>query len=258
MRHCEKAIDVDPRVPLPTGMRDEFGNARCSAKGRDRAVYIATLFVEPDDDGEPRPAPKWLQGRNRTAAEGAPPVALVDGTGETLRFPPPVKLYALSSERPKPTRKEQKKHTHEMGRRKNFREIDTLLTLATKFQLDVDARFGVADEGALVAEYFASVSQSVEEYADGTTPTENATDRAAAGPCDRGLTLVNWKYSHIPRLARAFGCGTKQGCPRRWSVRDFDSMWLMTFRQAAPAGGATMHGQWTVTGKVVQEGFDKL
>ena len=44
------------------------------------------------------------------------------------------------------------------------------------------------------------------------------------------MTVVNWKHSQIPILARALGCGKNEGCPKRYKGRDFDTMWLLTFQ----------------------------
>jgi hypothetical protein len=33
----------------------------------------------------------------------------------------------------------------------------------------------------------------------------------------------------MPHLAHALGCGSHEGCPRKYNGKDFDTMWLITY-----------------------------
>jgi hypothetical protein len=91
-------------------------------------------------------------------------------------------------------------------------------------------------------------------------------------------------------LAKAFGCGKRQGCHKRWKGRDVNSMWLLTFHYSVITGDvevesstldlesllalqlvshhkkraakhealATRSGTWEVTGELVHAGFARL
>ena len=59
---------------------------------------------------------------------------------------------------------------------------------------------------------------------------ESDTEKDSDYLCDRGMTVVNWKHSRMPVLAHALGCGTHEGCPKRYNGKDFDTMWLITFQ----------------------------
>ena len=56
------------------------------------------------------------------------------------------------------------------------------------------------------------------------------------------MTVVNWKHSRIPELARALGCGSAQGCPRKYDSEDFDTVWLITFQYTLMLGSALPPG----------------
>ena len=278
MRHCEKEAEAHEKKS-PT---DALGNRHCNAKGSQRAQYISTLFVDLErDDGQ------GLAGRNSSAqVDGALPVPLVAPTshgvgraaaGGNPLFPPPAKLYALSSRRPARKKlKKRKHHKHnkvKMKKRQNFREIDTLTPLADKFHLDIDASFGPNEEDDLVSEYFANLNKTIQDVigptmrasnATSSDPTNATTAGHGASLCVNGMTIVSWKHSRIPLLARAFGCGKKQGCPKRYKGRDFDTMWMLTFRRARynKKKKAKTHKKpkknaryWDVRGELVSQGF---
>lgn len=97
----------------------------------------------------------------------------------------------------------------------------------------------------------------------------------ANGLCNNGLTVVNWKHSAIPSLARALGCGRDEGCPTKYYKNDFDTMWMVTFQysmklnkygmpeilemQGSPRRGRkSEHGSWKISAQLVNEGFDPV
>ena len=149
--------------------------------------------------------------------------------------------------------------------------------------------------------FFESLSKSVRENVDGmmrmasSTTSDSSSSSSVAGSdqpglCNNGMTVVNWKHSRIPILARALGCGKGQGCPRKYNGRDFDTMWLLTFQYTLLLGeesygldvdssllaleslaqsskGSILHhqrktkhskgrGSWKITADLVNEGFD--
>ena len=93
--------------------------------------------------------------------------------------------------------------------------------------------------------------------------------------CNNGLTVVNWKHSRIPSLARALGCGRDEGCPKRYHGKDFDTLWMVTFQYSMslnddgivtplqfegssryPRSRKSWHGGWMISAQLVNEGFD--
>eukprot|EP00581_Thalassiosira_minuscula_P016903 CAMPEP_0183730992 /NCGR_PEP_ID=MMETSP0737-20130205/34045_1 /TAXON_ID=385413 /ORGANISM="Thalassiosira miniscula, Strain CCMP1093" /LENGTH=415 /DNA_ID=CAMNT_0025963607 /DNA_START=202 /DNA_END=1449 /DNA_ORIENTATION=+ len=277
MRHCDKQVKVGKRI---TDNRDKFGDRHCSAKGKARSEYIATLFVDPKD------YQKLVKDNENEVTDGIPPVPMIKSSlakvssaaaSKKPQFPSPLKLYALSSERPA----ENPSKFHE-----NFREIETITPLSDKFHLDVDDRFGIEEEGDLASDFFENLSKSVKENVDMMLKTSRneAGLETVSSLCNNGMTVVNWKHSRIPMLARALGCGTGQGCPKRYKGHDFDTVWLLTFQYSllledidklnadrvslaleslsASAQGSLRHrrtksnGDWKITAELVNEGFE--
>ena len=117
---------------------------------------------------------------------------------------------------------------------------------------------------------------------------ESASD--ANNLCQQGMTVVNWKHSQIPALARALGCGRDDGCPRKYYSNDFDTLWMVTFQYsirlnddrhgglgAIPMESSPRHrqsflglkrrhnvnsfdnlGSWKVSAQLINEGFDPV
>eukprot|EP00548_Thalassiothrix_antarctica_P005734 CAMPEP_0194139982 /NCGR_PEP_ID=MMETSP0152-20130528/9576_1 /TAXON_ID=1049557 /ORGANISM="Thalassiothrix antarctica, Strain L6-D1" /LENGTH=234 /DNA_ID=CAMNT_0038838025 /DNA_START=328 /DNA_END=1032 /DNA_ORIENTATION=- len=115
--------------------------------------------------------------------------------GPDSRWPEPSYLYALSTTR-------QGVHHY------NYREIETLKPLATATNLTIDSRFTVGDGPNLANEIF-------DQLVDGSL-------------CGK-TTLICWKHSDIPQMARALGCGTKSGCPNTYPKYNFDQVWIINF-----------------------------
>lgn len=107
MRHCEKDKEVKIDGVVQTkDTTDIFGNRHCSTEGKARSDYIATLFES---------AARAV--RNTDIAIDAPMMNTSEEESSTKpRFPPPLKLYALSQARFK----------GDTEQHKNFREIETL------------------------------------------------------------------------------------------------------------------------------------
>lgn len=228
MRHCDKEVKVDVHGhKRTTDMRDKHGDRHCNAKGKARSDYIATLFVDHDNYHD------LLGGNGYKVKDGIPPVPMVKSTFRKVhksaaskkpQFPVPLKLYALSPKRP--ADKPSKVHA-------NYREIETITPLSNKFHLDVDERFGVEEEGLLASDYFKSLSESVTQSLKMKSPppsSKSVVDGFGKSLCNGGLSVVNWKHSRIPILARALGCGIGDGCPRKYKSDDFDTLWLLTFQ----------------------------
>lgn len=221
MRHCDKEVKVGKRT---TDMRDKHGDRHCSAKGKARSEYIATLFVDQNNYHD------LLDGAGYKINDGIPPVPMVKSTffkvhsaaaSKKPQFPAPLKLYALSPRRP--ADKPSKEHS-------NYREIETITPLSNKFHLDVDERFGVEEEGQLASDFFRNLSDSVTQSLKMKSTPNFTVEGLGKSLCDGGLSVVNWKHSRIPILARALGCGSGDGCPRKYKSDDFDTMWLLTFQ----------------------------
>lgn len=131
------------------------------------------------------------------------------------RWPAPSYLYALNPAH----RRNPNKH--------NYREIETVMPLAKKFGLSVDARFST-DTGKDLAE---NVFKLLKEGA----------------MCGK-VAVISWKHSDIPHLARKLGkwscltcvlrctmitnlyrffpgCGPRQSCPMQYPSYTFDEAW---------------------------------
>ena len=163
MRHCDKEVEVHVRGhDVTTDEHDSRGNRHCSATGRARSEYIATLFVDRDE------YQKLVGDEKRNEIGGVPPVPMVKSTLKSVskfasskkpQFPTPLKLYALAVERDgRSSGKGGGKKIH-----KNYREIETITPLSRKFHLGVDERFGVGDEADLASDYFGGLGKSVTE-----------------------------------------------------------------------------------------------
>lgn len=145
--------------------------------------------------------------------------------------------------------------------------------MATKFQLDVDARYGVKDEGDLAYDFFHTLSNSVAESVDNALSTidmsntmESPTTGEMRSMCNNGLVVVNWKHSRIPNLSAALGCGKEEGCPKKYHSQDFDTIWLLTFQYSVSVEEShslgylknspiTLRGDWKISNELVNEGF---
>ena len=236
MRHCDKDVQVkDKHGKIRTrDRRDIFGDGHCSSKGKERSAYIASLFVDNEE----------FQGLVNGTAEtvddlsdkGVPPIPAVNATETTVsvdaikpQFPTPLKIYALNDARY--NKNPSKEHS-------NFREVETVTPLADKFHLSVNESFGVNQEGELAVDFFTSLSQSVKLNVDKALSNVDPSaegkgdkdDNDTLHLCQNGMTVVNWKHSLIPNLARALGCGKDQGCPKKYHGSDFDTVWVITYK----------------------------
>mmetsp|Transcript_15119 Transcript_15119/g.23215 ORF Transcript_15119/g.23215 Transcript_15119/m.23215 type:complete len:311 (-) Transcript_15119:153-1085(-) len=163
------------------------------------------------------------------------------------RWPTPSSLYALSKTRP---------GVHHL----NYREIETLNPLAIATNLTIDTRFTTGEGEYLADELF---------------------DQLSSGSLCGKSTLICWKHTDIPDMARALGCGAKVGCPKSFPSNDFDQVWLITFTYDADfvyqdllkndndneeeevGSGRFLRNkkrtrEWSIFGFVTQFGFDPL
>jgi len=287
MRHCDKVSKVTIRGKKQmTDTIDRFGDRHCSAKGKRRSKYIATIFVDPDDYQALVVDEDHMKKKSKK--EGMPPpVPMIESSlckvsnaaaRKKPQFLSPLHIYALSSER---------------GKHKNCREIETVTPLSKKFHLDIDDRFGIYEEGDLASDIFENLSKSVTQDVDMMMRlSPNAADSSVtvdkSSLCSDGMTLVNWQHSRIPALARALGCGKKHGCPKKYNGSDFDTIWLLTFQYSLLLGDtpddmdadvpvvaleslsksaslrqhhkkqsySSGYGNWKISAELVNEGFE--
>lgn len=94
------------------------------------------------------------------------------------RWPSPSYIYAL-----------QPGHRNNPKKR-NFREIQTVLPVSEKFALDVDANFTIEDKGALARAIMSKMNN---------------------GDMCGKLVLISWKHSDLPPLARRLGKWLENG-----------------------------------------------
>ena len=240
MRHCDKDVkvrDKGGKIKVQD-KRDIFGDGHCSSKGKERSAYIATLF---DENNEFK---NLVNGTNESidvSGTRVPPTSAVNATEVASdpyamkpQFQTPLKLYALNDARY--NKNPRKEHS-------NFREVETLTPLADKFHLHVNENYGVNQEGDLAIDFFKSLSTSVKmnigkvnQKADKMNQEDNygEDELHTLRLCQNGMTVVNWKHSLIPNLARALGCGAKEGCPKKYQGHDFDTVWIITYKLLVP------------------------
>lgn len=286
MRHCDKDVKVigkHDRVRIRDN-RDRYGNGHCSDKGKERAMYIASLFVD-NDLFQGLASGTTNQTVTNLSENGTPPIPAVNATSVSdvvvtkPQFPTPLKIYALNNARY--NRDPAKEH-------QNFREVETVIPLADKFHLPVDESFGVNQEGDLAMDFFKSLSKSVEINIDtklhGLTDSEvkgsndtntGSNDTDIIRMCQNEMTVVNWKHSLIPNLAHALGCGREQGCPKKYKGHDFDTVWVITYKLSVPVAIEQSNKDhrwlkhksklspenvlsWEISAQTIQEGFDQI
>jgi len=170
LRHCEK------------------GNIRehCNYQGYERSVYLASLFGSDDDDDSSQP--QQHQHDTTSLFHNAPPIQLLEG----YRWPKPSYIFALNPG----ARRNPKK--------KNFRELETIMPMAEKFNMTVDSSYTT-----LQTKKLARKIQSMFRSGD---------------MCGK-VMVVSWKHSKIPKLASALACGPQQGCPYKYPGKSFDDVW---------------------------------
>lgn len=149
-----------------------------------------------------------------------------NSTTEAIWPETPIKLYAMARGRP---------GVHHL----NYREVETLQPLQKKASLDsIDARYSQGNELHLARDYFSHLASGSEYCGE--------------------ITVVNWKHSGIPTMARALGCGSNEGCPSTYHKKEFDKVWQLTFEYGPKKHGKKHKSdepQWSVHGKVIEEGF---
>jgi hypothetical protein len=109
--------------------------------------------------------------------------------GDDNKYPVPSMLYALAAQR---------KHEHF-----NFREIETLVPLANKYGLPIQA-----------------------DYGSNTKLVKHMFHRIASGEMCGKLALVSWKHDMIGDLARTLACPT---CPRFYPEDVYDEVWQLKY-----------------------------
>ena len=149
------------------GVVHHGGNNYCSWLGRERSYFFASLFDTPDNPQR--------------------------------RYPAPSKIFALTEERD--TRLEE----YSDGKL-GYREIETVMPLASKFHLEIDVyNF---DYEVLASNYFELLQ---------------------SGDMCGKVTVISWKHEFIPNLALALGCGPAEGCPRVYPEDEYDEVWQMKY-----------------------------
>ena len=163
MRHCEKLGD---------DTTDNNGNEHCDYIGHQRSYWLPSLFGDKSTS--------TLDDNNSTTT--------TTSTNSHARWPIPSYLYALS-----PVREN----------RMTYRQVETLLPLANKFGLYINADYPTNNE--LVDDVFHLI---------GTGQT-----------CGK-LIVINWRHHMIPNLAKKLGC---INCPIEYPQDSFDQVWEMKY-----------------------------
>lgn len=159
-------------------------------------------------------------------------LASLFGDDPDTRWPAPSYLIA---EKPGARRNPEKR---------NFRETETLLPLATKFNLTIDnSSFSTLDTKEL-AEHVQGMLRSGEL-------------------CGK-LVVVAWMHSKLPKIAHALGCGPQDGCPLHYRGSEFDVLFQLKFvyRKLLHSTHKNLKApkdkQWMIYGSVQKEDFDPL
>lgn len=127
--------------------------------------------------------------------------------------------------------------------KRNFRETETILPLATKFNLTIDDTFSTLETKEL-AEHVQGLLRSGEM-------------------CGK-LIVVAWMHSKLPKIAHALGCGPQDGCPLHYRGSEFDVLWQLKFvyRKLLHSTHKNLRApkdkQWMIYGSVQKEDFDPL
>jgi len=119
-------------------------------------------------------------------------LASLFGHGPEYRWPEPSYLVA---ENPGDRRNPKKK---------NFREVETILPLGDKFNLTVDDSYSTLDTNKLARKIQGMLR---------------------SGELCGKLMVISWKHSKIPKLAHALACGPREGCPWHYRGKRFDELW---------------------------------
>ena len=147
------------------------------------------------------------------------------------RWPKPSYIYA---ERPG-GRSNPDKH--------NYREIETLLPLADKVKLTIDASYSTESTSDLAKVILGKL---------------------ASGEMCGKVAVVAWKHTTIATLANKLGCGPNQGCPFDYPGQSFDEAWTIKFvyeklwHSEHKSGKIPKYARWQVFGSVQAENFDPL
>ena len=117
---------------------------------------------------------------------------------------------------------------------------------------------GVAREQETLAPLADLIGEPVDARTHSTRPTAARLARAIArGRYCGASVLVCWKHSYIVKLLEQLGCGEEQGCPAKWSRKDFDTIVSVQYARSPPAddeqGGAPL---WRVNGSVSAQHFE--
>ncbi|CAB9506570.1 expressed unknown protein [Seminavis robusta] len=119
--------------------------------------------------------------------------SLFDPSNPQHRWPVPTKIFALTQDR-------ESKH------KVNYREIETVLPLAKKFDLEIDVYpFKVK---VLADEYFKQLQ---------------------SGEMCGKVSVISWKHELLADLAVALACGPDEGCPYEYPHDSFDEVWQIKY-----------------------------
>lgn len=144
----------------------------------------------------------------------------------------------------------------------NYREIETVVPLATRTNLTIDTSFGYKETKSLSKHLLSLVG---------------------SGSLCGELVLVSWDHHAIPKLGAYLGCGPKEGCSETYPDDSYDQAWVLTYayedesllepyfyeeenqrmtkKKKKAAQNTTpkkKKAQWRVYGTIENEGFDPL
>lgn len=118
-------------------------------------------------------------------------LSTIFGDGDE-RWPTPSYIFALDAG---------KRHN---SKKRVYREMETVLPLAVKSNVQVDYSYDVSHSNQL-GEHISNMLHSGEV-------------------CGK-VAVICWKHSGIPHLAHKLGCGPTQGCPADYPSYTFDQAW---------------------------------
>ena len=162
--------------------------------------------------------------------------------GDSGRWPEPSYIFAM---------KAAERHNQYV---KNWREIETVIPLSKKFNVDIDDSYGYPEKKKFEKHLFKMLM---------------------TGELCGKVAVISWKHHDMPHFAHTMGCGPENGCPMMYGENDYESVWQLSYsyhkERYAPyaVDDLTPHGlkkhrpwgnypQWFVYGSVQTEDFDPL
>lgn len=185
-----------PSSLLERNLLDEFTDPEKVGLGCEATVVIAR-HCEKDTDKKSLANPE--QHCNYLGFHRAEYFSTLFDSDPSSRWPLPSFLFATSIPRNTST------IPHN---RNNYREVETLIPLAEKANLEINSDFGPDDTKELADHIFGLLQN---------------------GDLCGKVALISWKHEGIPRLAKQLACRTLSSFPEKYPIGSYDQVWILNF-----------------------------